>query len=119
MISVWNTCCRDTPIKRTRFALLGPATVRRRIPEDCGGPTGYQHLLEARCSWEAVEQVCEDVLLVAQRVLAFSERDPRPTYEDAEFMDAFERIREREATAPVPFNRRTVNTTLRTLIKEA
>ncbi len=87
-------------------------------PEDSGGPEGYQRLLEARYSWAAVEQVREDMLLVAQRLLAFYEGGPRPTYEEAEFMDALERMRERDAAAPVPFDRRTVNAALRKLRKE-
>lgn len=60
----------------------------------------------------------EDVLLVAHRLLDFYDRGPRPTDEDEEFMDALERMREREADAPVTFNRRTVNAALRKLIKE-
>ncbi|HEV8177879.1 MAG TPA: plasmid pRiA4b ORF-3 family protein [Gemmatimonadales bacterium] len=87
-------------------------------PEDSGGPAGYQRLMEERSSWAAVEQMREDVLLVAQRLLAFYDGGPRPTYEDEEFVDALERMGEREAAAPVPFNRRTVNTALRKLIKE-
>lgn len=35
-------------------------------PEDCGGPAGYERFLEERYSWRAMEQVHEDVLLVAQ-----------------------------------------------------
>ncbi len=87
-------------------------------PEDSGGPAGYQRLIEARYSWAAVEQMRADGLLVAQRLLAFYDGGPRPTYEDEEFVDALERMREREAAAPVTFNRRTVNTALRKLIKE-
>ncbi len=86
-------------------------------PEDCGGPPGYEHLLEERYSWEATEQVREDVLLVAQRLLDFYDGGPRPTYEDFEFVDALERMREREANAPVAFKRRTVNAAIRKLIK--
>jgi hypothetical protein len=86
-------------------------------PEDSGGPPGYQHLLEERHSWEAMEQVREDVLLVAQRLLDFYDGGPRPTYEDVEFVDALERMRERDVTAPVTFKRRRVNSALRELIK--
>lgn len=42
-------------------------------PEDCGGPLGYKNLIEKRCSWQEMEQAREDLLLVAQRLLAFSE----------------------------------------------
>lgn len=84
-------------------------------PEDCGGPPGYRRLLEERYSWRAMEQVREDVLLVAHRLLDFYDGGPRPTYEDAEFMDALERMGEREADAPVTFKRRTVNAALRDL----
>jgi hypothetical protein len=87
-------------------------------PEDCGGPPGYEHLLEERYSWEAMEQMRDDVLLVAQRLLDFYDGGPRPTYEDFEFVDALERMREREANAPVAFKRRTVNAALRKLGKE-
>jgi hypothetical protein len=87
-------------------------------PEDCGGPPGYASLLAERYSWTAMEQVREDVLLVAQRLLDFYEGGPRPTYEDEEFVDALDRMREREAAAPVHFKRRTVNAALRKLRKE-
>jgi hypothetical protein len=87
-------------------------------PEDCGGPPGYERLLAERYSWRAMEQVHEDLLLVAQRLLDFYEGGPRPTYEDAEFVDALDRMRERSANAPVPFHRRTVNAALRTLRKD-
>lgn len=87
-------------------------------PEDCGGPPGYERLLEELYSWEAMEQVHEDLLLVAQRVLDFYDGGPRPTYEDVEFMDALDRMRERAANAPIPFHRRTVNAALRKLRKE-
>ena len=88
-------------------------------PEDCGGPPGYEHLLAERSSWAAMEQIHEDLLLVVERLLAFYEGGPRPTYEDVEFVDALDRMRERSANAPVPFNRRTVNTALRKLRKES
>lgn len=87
-------------------------------PEDCGGPPGYEHLLAERYSWEAMEQMREDVLLVAQRLLDFYDGGPRPTYKDFEFVDAVARMREREASAPVSFKRRTVNAALRKLGKE-
>lgn len=87
-------------------------------PEDCGGPPGYEQLLEARYSWEAMERAREDVLLVAQRLLNFYDGGPRPTYEEFEFVDALERMREREVNAPVAFKRRTVNAALRKLTKE-
>lgn len=88
-------------------------------PEDSGGPPGYQRLLEERYSWEAMEQVRADVLLVAQRLLDFCDGGPRPTYEDEDFMDALERMREREADAPISFKRRTVNAALCKLVKES
>lgn len=87
-------------------------------PEDCGGPPGYESLLAERYSWTAMEQVREDVLLVAQRLLDFYEGGPRPTYEDEEFVDALDRMREREAAAPVPLKRRRVNAARRKLRKE-
>ena len=48
-------------------------------PEDCGGPPGYERLLAELYSWEAMEQVYEDLLLVGQRVLDFYDGGPRPT----------------------------------------
>jgi hypothetical protein len=87
-------------------------------PEDCGGPPGYQRLIAERSSWETLEQMREDVLLVAERLLAFYEGGPRPTYEDVEFMDALDRMHARSANAPVPFSRRMVNAVLRKLRKE-
>jgi len=86
--------------------------------EDSGGPSGYQCLLEECYSWETLEQVREDMLLVAQRLLDFYAGGPRPTDEDEDFLDALERMREREADAPVAFKRRAVNAALRKLIKE-
>jgi hypothetical protein len=87
-------------------------------PEDCGGPPGYADLLDERYSWRAMEQLHEDLLLVAQRLLDFYEGGPRPTYEDQEFVDALDRMHERSANAPVPFNRRAVNAALRQLRKD-
>jgi hypothetical protein len=86
--------------------------------EDCGGPWGYRNLIEERCSWDEMEQAREDLLLVAQRLLAFVEGGPRPTEEDTEFMDAVERMHDRLEDAPTAFNRRAVNAALRTLRKE-
>jgi hypothetical protein len=88
-------------------------------PEDSGGPPGYQRLLEERYSWQVMEQVREDMLLVAQRLLDFYHDGPRPTYEDMEFVNALERMREREANTPVAFKRRRVNMALRKMIKES
>ncbi len=87
-------------------------------PEDCGGPWGYMSLMEERCSWSAVGQAHDDVGLVAQRLLDWYHGGPRPTYDDDEFSDAMDRMRERLEQAPIPFNRRTVNTALRTKMKE-
>jgi hypothetical protein len=87
-------------------------------PEDCGGPWGYRQLLEARCSWPEWEAAREDAALVAQRLLDWSAGGPRPTYDDAAFVDALERMRERLDDAPIAFNRRTVNTALRQQRKE-
>jgi hypothetical protein len=87
-------------------------------PEDSGGPSGYQRLLEEHYAWETMEQVRADMLLVAQRLLDFYAGGPRPTDEDEDFLDALERMREREADTPVAFKRRAVNAALRKLIKE-
>jgi hypothetical protein len=87
-------------------------------PEDCGGPSGYKHVRAARSSWQELEQAHADLLLVAQRLLAFAEGGPRPTEEDAVFMDALERMHDRLEDAPTTFNRRAVHTALRTMSEE-
>ncbi len=87
-------------------------------PEDCGGPEGYQALLDARSSFAAYAEAHEDVLLVAERLLLFYEGGPRPTVDDREFMDALDRMRERLDAAPIAFDRRAVNTALRQMSKE-
>ncbi len=87
-------------------------------PEDCGGPWGYRTLMEGQCSLLSLLQAREDVLLVAQRLLEFSDDGPRPTTDDAEFMAALERMRDRLEDAPIAFERRAVNTALRKLRKE-
>ncbi len=87
-------------------------------PEDCGGVGGYRRLIEERCSWEEMEEAREDLLLVAQRLLAFAEGGARPTEEDTEFMDAVERMRDRLEDAPTAFSRRAVNMAFRTMSKE-
>jgi len=87
-------------------------------PEDCGGPWGYRTPMEGQCSLLSLLQAREDVLLVAQRLLEFSDDGPRPTTDDAEFMAALERMRDRLEDAPIAFERRAVNTALRKLRKE-
>jgi len=87
-------------------------------PEDCGGPLGYRSLIDERCSWLEVEQAREDVLLVAQCLLAFCEGGPRPSTDDDAFMAALERMQDRLEDAPITFDRRTVNAALRTMRKE-
>ncbi len=87
-------------------------------PEDCGGPAGYRNLLAARSSWQELEHAHADLLIVAQRLLAFAEGGPRPSEEDAAFMDALERMHDRLEAAPTTFNRRAVNTALRTMSEE-
>jgi hypothetical protein len=63
-------------------------------------------------------QAQEDVVLVAQRLLEFSEGGPRPIPDDAEFLAALERMRDRLEDAPIVFDRRAVNTALRKLRKD-
>ncbi len=87
-------------------------------PEDSGGPWGYRTLLAERCSWGALLAAREDVLLVAERLLAFYDGGPRPTLEDEEFMSALDRMHDRLEDAPVVFDRRAVNVALRQLGKE-
>lgn len=87
-------------------------------PEDCGGSWGYMSLMEERCSWSALHDAREDMAVVAQRLLDWYHGGPRPTYDDDEFSDAMDRMHERLEQAPIPFNRRTVNTALRKKMKE-
>jgi len=87
-------------------------------PEDCGGPLEYMRLMEERCSWRELEQAHEDVGLVAQRLLAWYEGGPRPTYDDGELSAALERMHDRLENAPTAFSRREVNAALRTLAKK-
>jgi hypothetical protein len=87
-------------------------------PEDCGGPGGFLDLMDERSSWPAMMQMREDFLLVAQRLLDFYAGGPKPTYDEDEFVDALERMREREEEAPIPFHRGEVNAALRQLMKK-
>ncbi len=74
--------------------------------------------MDEQCSLLSLLQAREDMLLLAQRLLAFSDGGPRPTPDDAEFMAALERMRDRQGNAPITFDRRAVNTALRKLRKE-
>ncbi len=56
--------------------------------------------------------------MVAQRLLDWYHGGPRPTYDDDAFSAALDRMRERLETAPITFNRRTVNAALRALGKK-
>ncbi len=87
-------------------------------PEDCGGPSGYRNVLDERCSWLELEQARDDLFLVAQRLLEFSEGGPRPTEDETEFMDALERMHDRLEAVPIAFSRRAVNAALRMIEKE-
>lgn len=84
-------------------------------PEDCGGPGGYRELMQERTSWSTLMQLQEDMALIAQRLLDFSQGGPRPTYEDDDFVEAVERLGAREEDAPIEFNRREINVALRKL----
>ena len=85
-------------------------------PEDCDGPSGYQDLCAeaAATMWETRD----DMVLVAERLLAMYDGGSRPTEEDVEFMDALDRMNDRIAQAPTHFDRRAINRALRTLRKE-
>ena len=87
-------------------------------PEDCGGPPGYQHVIEETSSLWTLMEARDDLLLVAERLLAFYDGGPRPTEDDSDFMDALDRMNERIEQAPVAFDRRAVNQALRALRKE-
>jgi hypothetical protein len=64
-------------------------------PEDCGGPAGYRRLVDERSSWPALLQMQDDVVLVAERLLAFLEGGPRPTDGDTAFVSALDRMNDR------------------------
>jgi hypothetical protein len=87
-------------------------------PEDCGGPWGYRELMAERESGWALLQVLDDQALIAQWLLDWWDGGPRPTYDDTEYMDTLERLRDWLADAPIPFNRRAVNAALRHQRKE-
>jgi len=74
-------------------------------------------MAERDSGW-ALLQVYDDQALVAQRLLDWYVGGPRPTYDDTEYMDALERMRDWLADAPIPFNRRAGNAALRTQRKE-
>ncbi len=86
-------------------------------PENCGGPWGYMNLREECCSWSALHDAREDMVVVAQRLLDWYHGGPRTTYDDEEFSDALDRMHERLEQAPIPFNRRAVNAALRKKMK--
>ena len=87
-------------------------------PEDCGGPAGYRALLDYFFSWEAEETLQDALQLVAEQIQNFLQGGPRPTLEDEEFADAFERLQERRQQLPIPFCRQTVNEALVAIGKE-
>jgi hypothetical protein len=72
-------------------------------------------LLDERSSWLELLQARDDVLLVAERLLASFDGGPRPTDDDDDFVDALERMHDRLEDAPIDFSRRAVNAALRTI----
>src|SRR5512145_2649879 len=87
-------------------------------PEDCGGPAGYRAMIAAQYSCHSRSELYDAMHLIAERLLAFVEGGPRPTRDDAAFMDALDRLHEHENQRPAPFARRTVNAALQALRKE-
>ena len=87
-------------------------------PEDCGGPRGFMDLLAERDSGLALLEALGDQALVAQRLLDWYDGGPRPTYDDTAFMAALARMHDWLDDAPITFNRRAVNATLRKKSKE-
>jgi hypothetical protein len=82
-------------------------------PEDCGGPPGYAEFLFQRGSRSAVSEVHEAMAVVADRIRAWQQGGPRPTYDDDEFSGAMERMGAWLDEIPTTFNRRAVNAALR------
>jgi hypothetical protein len=97
------------PQKRYPMCIAGAGACP---PEDCGGPSGYRHLLDEPSSWPALLQAHDDVVLVAERLLAFLDGGTRPTDEDTAFVAALDRMNHRLEEAPCAFNRRAVNAAL-------
>lgn len=87
-------------------------------PEDCGGPVGYRALLNEHYSWQSGWDLHDDMLLVAERLLAFYDGGLRPTRDDTEFIQALERLQQRQEELPARFDRRAVNVALFALGKE-
>ena len=79
---------------------------------------GYRALIPEQYSWLAGLDLQDDVRLVAERLLAFYDGGPRPTRDDTEFVQALERLQQREGNIPARFDRRAVNAALCALGKE-
>ena len=112
--------CWQHDIRLERLLPLNPATTYPVCidgagdcpPEDCGGPSGYRAFLAEHYSLLELLQAREDVVLVAQRLLDFLNGGPRPTIDDAEFMDALDRMQDRLEQGPITFDRQAVNQAL-------
>ncbi len=78
----------------------------------------YHALITEQYSWLAGLDLQDDILLVAERLLAFYDGGPRPTRDDTEFVQALERLQQREEHLPARFDRRAVNAALSALGKE-
>ena len=77
------------------------------------GPEAYRQWCRERNSCEALEPLFEDMVTLGERVQEFLEGGKRPNREDEAFMQAYERIQERNQTDPERFDRRELNAALR------
>jgi hypothetical protein len=104
-----------TPGKRYPLCIAGGGDCP---PEDCGGPEGYRALVKQQHSWLADFDLRDDVLLVAERLLAFYDGGPRPTRDDTEFVQALHRLEQHHEECPAGFDRRAVNVALSAIGKD-
>jgi hypothetical protein len=81
--------------------------------EDLEGPLQYRRWCRARNSSEAIDQLYRDMALLGERLQQFLKGGEWPRREDADFMEAYERIRDRIATDPDRFDRRALNREIR------
>jgi hypothetical protein len=81
--------------------------------EDLEGPLQYRRWCRARNSGEAIDQLYQDMALLGERLQQFLKGGERPPREDTDFMEAYERIRDRINTDPDRLDRRALNSKIR------
>jgi hypothetical protein len=107
-----------------RVEQVAPVDSKRRYPvcvggkragpqEDLEGPQQYRRWCRARNSGEAIDQLYQDMALLGERLQQFLKGGERPPREDTDFMEAYERIRDRIDTDPDRLDRRALNSKIR------